>query len=186
MHEATNRTWDNQFPADILNMPAEITDLVKRRILTDTSSSTDAMPSFEFRGYESDVETKRKVAGGGREATKYRLWVNFEHPERRELFVDDPRFVLSAETLLEGYSKNPDYVVASDDVAEIVVAITERFFQRYVWDGGVSCPWCKSSDIETEPGSNSYDDGGIDRTVCCNKCGREWTEAYRLVGVSID
>lgn len=188
MSQATDRTWDSQFPADIMNMPTEITDLVKQSILTDTSWGNDAMPAFEFYGYESDTETRRKVARGGDvRPTKYRLWVNFEQPERREMFADDPRFVLSAETLLEGYSKNPDYIVASDDVREIVAAITERFFQEYVWHGGISCPWsdCESSDIETQVGCVSYDDGGMDRTVCCNECGREWKEAYRLAAVSI-
>jgi hypothetical protein len=188
MSEATDRRWDSQFPSDILNMPAEIIDLVKQGILTDTSWGNDPMPSFEFHGYESDAETRRKVARSAYvEPTRYRLWVNFHQRERRELSADDPRFVLCAETLLEGYSKNPDYIVASDDVQEIVTAITGRFFQGYVWAGGVRCPWpdCKSYDIETQVGSISYDDGGTDSTVSCTECRREWTESYRLAAVSI-
>lgn len=44
------------------------------------------------------------------------------------------------------------------------------------------CPWCRSG--ETEAVSRPLtEDGGATQTVMCCKCGRRWTDIYRLVNI---
>lgn len=176
------RTWRNQFP-EYVSVPDEIQLLVAQGILTDTSWGNDAMPSFEFQGFEPDYRPDRHRSI---KPTQYRLWVNYTD-DQREVGKGEPRFSL--------YRDNPEMtinvltVLLSNDVKDIVKAVTVRFFAEYIGntlvDGSASCPWpdCESSDTE---GIDCHNEVDIDRTIHCNDCGREWTEHYDLTRVSID
>jgi hypothetical protein len=52
----------------------------------------------------------------------------------------------------------------------------------YIEHGGVSCPFCKSEDIEG--GSVETDQGGAFQPVACNACGAEWNDVYELTTVA--
>ena len=63
--------------------------------------------------------------------------------------------------------------------------ITNRFdiepLQVYFKNGGTTCLFCMSEDIQSKPpraeGENIYVD------VSCNDCKQSWTETYTLSGV---
>lgn len=53
---------------------------------------------------------------------------------------------------------------------------------EYVACAGNLCPFCRSSDIESQ-GKPEVDEGGsAGQRVKCNTCDREWSDEYRLVG----
>jgi transposase-like protein len=54
--------------------------------------------------------------------------------------------------------------------------------KEYVTEGGKNCPFCDSSDVESQA---LQVDGPIAWSDCnCNTCGKEWDDLYRLVGFS--
>jgi len=55
--------------------------------------------------------------------------------------------------------------------------------KSYVVTGGVSCPFCRSKDIEG--GHIEVDAGSAWQPVTCSACGREWEDVYRLVDIEI-
>lgn len=205
VHEEQPRTWRNQFPAEVA-VPPEIDNLVTQDILTDTSWGNDTCPSFRFSGYENDFDARRLFHHGEIKPSLYSLLVDYPDIERREFRDHYKRLVLFYDRPTEAeanhydvtydprrfnsYDDKFEYLIfQTDDVREMVNAITERFFQEYVWTGGASCPWpdCESGQIESYARESlSFDSEGMDNRVRCNECGREWTELYRLVSISLD
>ena len=199
------RNWRNQFPTDVA-VPPEIDTLITQRILADTSWGNDSCPSFRFAGYESDFESRHLFHQRKLKPSLYSLWVDYPDIKRREfgdqykrlvLFYDRPTDADSMrydETYdprrFNSYEDKFEYVIfQTDDVGEMVDAITERFFQQYVWTGGTTCPWpeCGGGDIESyAPEILSFDSEGMNDRVRCNECGRQWTDLYRLVSISVD
>lgn len=176
------RTWQNQFTTDVA-VPSEIQQLVTSGVIEDTSWGNDAMPSFTFNGYEPTFHFRDSQPTP---PTTYRLWVNYpDKGSHREIGVDEPRFTIVIDH--EGNLHSAiHHLLSSDDLQIILDAITARFFAEYVHNGGTTCPWpdCESNDIESDKHKKTYDDS--DSPITCNGCGREWTELYRLTGVSID
>jgi transposase-like protein len=55
---------------------------------------------------------------------------------------------------------------------------------QYVKEGGVSCPFCRESNIED---SNVTIDNGIaSQSITCTDCGEEWTDIYTLTGCTTE
>jgi hypothetical protein len=199
------RTWRNQFPAEVA-VPPEIDTLVTQSILDDTSWGNDTCASFRFAGYENDFDARRLFNRGELKPSLYSLWVDYPAVERREFGDRYKRFVLFYDRptdadagryddtydprRFDSYDDKFEYVIfETDDTVEMVNAITERFFQEYVWTGGTTCPWpdCESGHVESYARESlSFDSEGMDNHVRCNECGRDWTELYRLVSISVD
>ena len=59
--------------------------------------------------------------------------------------------------------------------------LTDEQVKKYVREGGVKCPYCKSPDITG--GSVAVDANRAWREVDCQQCGRNWTDLYRLIDV---
>ena len=168
------RTWRNQFP-DTFAVPDELDRLVKFGLLEDTSCGNDIAPSFEFDGYEGSKETERRFHRERLKPSRYRLWADAEKVELRE-FDESKRFSLFFRDEDERERTDDSVLFNTDDVNEMVEAITMRFFQAFAWsidDGPWFCPFrgCESNDIDTNETDDSY---------ICNDCGRVWT----LIAVS--
>jgi transposase-like protein len=60
--------------------------------------------------------------------------------------------------------------------------LTQAQREEYVKHGGISCPFCKSPDIE---GSElTVDSGFCFQEIACLECSEAWTDEYVLTGVS--
>ena len=178
-HQA--RTWRNQFH-ETFAVPDELDRLVKFGLLEDTSCSNDIAPSFEFDGYEGSKETERRFHREGLKPSRYRLWVDAEKPELRE-FDESKRFSLFFRDEDERERTDDSVLFNTDDVNEMVEAITMRFFQSFAWsidDGPWVCPFrdCESDDVDNND-SDFY---------ACNDCGRVWTllAQSRITGAVIE
>ena len=57
---------------------------------------------------------------------------------------------------------------------------------EYVARHGVVCPFCKSKNIESQSGDNSYDADMKSITVECLRCGKAWQDIYTLTGYEVD
>ena len=55
----------------------------------------------------------------------------------------------------------------------------EKRFKKYVVNGGVSCPFCGSEDLNTNP--PEFDTGTMWQQAYCCQCDKKWTDTYRLV-----
>ena len=59
--------------------------------------------------------------------------------------------------------------------------LTNLQVRRYLDSHGDSCPFCRSQEIHSGPldadGSRAYAD------CKCHKCGRYWTDEWRLTGI---
>jgi hypothetical protein len=55
---------------------------------------------------------------------------------------------------------------------------------QYVKEGGVSCPFCRESDIEGS--SVTIDNGIASQSIICTDCGEEWTDVYTLTGCTTE
>lgn len=62
---------------------------------------------------------------------------------------------------------------------------------KYISTGGGFCPFC-NTDTEESMSEDSIDlinveyynaVGTIEETYCCNRCGKKWTDIYRLMEV---
>lgn len=51
----------------------------------------------------------------------------------------------------------------------------------YVKRGGLACPYCESTDVETS-GMMDCDVGVAWQSIVCNDCDEEWTDQYSLTG----
>ena len=60
--------------------------------------------------------------------------------------------------------------------------MTEEQRALYLANRGVKCPFCESDDIIAK--QVDIDDGMAFQAVCCEDCGEEWTDEYKLVNVS--
>jgi len=58
---------------------------------------------------------------------------------------------------------------------------SEAACQRYVEQGGVSCPYCGSDQLEG--GSVEIDGAFANQEVRCLVCRQDWTDEYKLVGI---
>jgi len=61
------------------------------------------------------------------------------------------------------------------------MAITKEQEAIYIESGGINCPVCRSSDIESR-GDAEYHDNTLSETVICNQCGEKWLDIYTLSG----
>jgi hypothetical protein len=100
--------------------------------------------------------------------------------ELREHFADEnvePLNSVEIDTLCEEINLQPapEAVFPSDDKGTLAMMST----QQYAIRGGVRCPWCKSSEIE----SRQFDvqQGVAFQPIHCRGCRREYTDVYRLV-----
>ncbi len=176
------RTWRNQFPESVA-VPYQIEDFVKSGILVDTSWGNDAMPSFEFVGYENNEVVERMFHRGALNGPfTYRLWVDYPDANQREDMAEGLRFSIYRYTSQVELEEIP--VFESNGIQETLDAITDRFFQGFVWvDRAIAmCPWsdCGGSDIGDRHDSGYHDsmrpEKGVRREeLQCNDCGREWT-----------
>lgn len=51
-------------------------------------------------------------------------------------------------------------------------------FRQYIQEGGLRCPFCNCSNLETE-----YVDDVLYHPVHCHGCGKDWEDIYARVGV---
>ena len=61
-----------------------------------------------------------------------------------------------------------------------VKRITKEQEAYYLKHDGLRCPFCKSGDITCY----EWDGGTYSCLVKCSKCGREWRDCYKLVGIT--
>jgi hypothetical protein len=60
----------------------------------------------------------------------------------------------------------------------------QQALDRYIKNGGVSCPVCKSNNIEGEP--ISVMQGGVAEQDChCTTCGAAWCDIYTLTDIEM-
>ena len=59
--------------------------------------------------------------------------------------------------------------------------LTQKMKRAYL-KSPVRCPWCRTGEIESPPDLKA-DSGEARQLVMCCKCGRRWTDIYRLSGV---
>ncbi|HCE42889.1 MAG TPA: hypothetical protein DET40_05025 [Lentisphaeria bacterium] len=60
-------------------------------------------------------------------------------------------------------------------------SLTQKMRKSYL-KSPLRCPWCRSGEIES-PGALEADSGEARQPVMCCKCGKHWTDIYRLTGV---
>ena len=60
-------------------------------------------------------------------------------------------------------------------------SLTKKMRAAYL-KSPVRCPWCRSGEIES-PSAPKADSGEARQSVMCYKCGKRWTDIYRLSGV---
>ncbi len=56
--------------------------------------------------------------------------------------------------------------------------LSDEQIQKYVEEGGVSCPYCGDADIEG--GFVEIESGGASQKITCPACDRSWRDEYRL------
>jgi hypothetical protein len=112
----------------------------------------------------------------------FREGSNLSHvpAELREHFADENVEPLNSEeidALCEDINLQPapGAVFPSDDEGTLPMMST----QQYAIQGGVRCPWCKSSEIEG--GQFDVQEGVAFQPIHCHGCRREYTDVYRLV-----
>ncbi len=59
--------------------------------------------------------------------------------------------------------------------------LTAEEIDLYIADGGTSCPYCGSDELENEDMEHCHSKTVI--RTWCNVCDREWSEKYQLVGL---
>jgi predicted Zn-ribbon and HTH transcriptional regulator len=62
--------------------------------------------------------------------------------------------------------------------------LTRKMKSSYL-NSPLRCPWCMSGDIES-PSSPAVDDGIATQGVKCSRCGKCWSDIYRLVNIRED
>jgi transposase-like protein len=60
--------------------------------------------------------------------------------------------------------------------------LTKTMRAQYLKEGGVSCPFCRESDISG--GFVETEHGSCFQRITCSDCGSTWTDEYRLVNLS--
>lgn len=61
--------------------------------------------------------------------------------------------------------------------------ITKKAVAKYIKNGDQKCPSCGSTNIM----GDNFDTyvGHVEQEMCCQECGLEWIDKYRLVDVTV-
>jgi transposase-like protein len=62
--------------------------------------------------------------------------------------------------------------------------LTEEQRAQYILEGGVSCPFCRESDLHC--GEVTVDGGYCFQNATCAECGATWTDEYTLTGITYE
>lgn len=62
------------------------------------------------------------------------------------------------------------------------LTLTEKVM--YVKGGGVSCPFCRSQNINPHESPQSNESGEMEQTIECKNCYRQWTDTYSITSVA--
>jgi len=58
--------------------------------------------------------------------------------------------------------------------------ITKEQREYYLKNHGISCPFCHSNELDSDPIKYDLDPSA---NIRCGKCGKEWTDIYKLVDI---
>ena len=58
--------------------------------------------------------------------------------------------------------------------------------ENYLKTKGQACPFCQSTDIESQSDISVGDSGIAWHNIQCNSCDQEWRDEYRLVGIAYE
>lgn len=73
----------------------------------------------------------------------------------------------------------PSYELDDDDLGKL--GITREQAVSYLSMGGVSCPKCRSQDIEGEV--TQHDSGDPVQEIWCKRCDLRWLDVYQLASI---
>jgi len=63
--------------------------------------------------------------------------------------------------------------------------LSDEAKKKYIKSGGVQCPYCDSPDIEGKGLRYvSFTEDQAYEEVECNDCHKEWTDNYKLIGIT--
>lgn len=62
--------------------------------------------------------------------------------------------------------------------------LSQEAIKNYIENGGYSCPFCGSGEIEAY--NYDWDEAGAYSDVKCHTCGKVWTDVYKLVEITYD
>lgn len=55
---------------------------------------------------------------------------------------------------------------------------------EYIKRGGVSCPFCRSQNVNPHESLQSNESGEMEQTIECRNCWRQWTDTYSITSVA--
>ncbi|KKM91594.1 hypothetical protein LCGC14_1227060 [marine sediment metagenome] len=58
--------------------------------------------------------------------------------------------------------------------------LTKEMEREYLESGGGRCPYCKSTNLNTD----GFEEGSASERVSCVNCDMEWVDCYQLVGIT--
>ena len=65
--------------------------------------------------------------------------------------------------------------------------LTTDQLDKYVAEGGITCPYCgEANSVVTDAGSSDSSHATIYSDVSCRACEKHWTEAYNLATIIED